>query len=243
MSGSAFSVTPASGYAEPAPMLGASPTAADLAVQLVSEKNTISFSSGWVMGTLLTVTATGGAAPYSYSWEKTGGDSEIVQVSAVNGVLTLSSDAPVSETLFSGTWELTITDDNGDTLTQEYTLQHDWSSIPSSGGGTAYIQCNYQMSSTPFENGSRIQSATGVQVVGGTSPAYNYLWEPAAELPPEVQVDAMSLETEVLLLRTDNPADGASYTTYWTVTATSVDTEEVVVSGVIQVQHVWFGLS
>ncbi len=244
MSGSAFSVTPAGGYAEPAPMLGGDPPAVSLAIQLVSEKGTVSYDSSWHMGTLLTVTATGGTAPYEYAWEKTGGDAEITEVSAVGGVLTLTSIAPISSTVFSATWELTVTDADGATLTQEYTLEHDWSNIPvNGGGGGATLQCTFQMSSVPYETGGRIESATGVTVVGGSGSGYTYLWEPAAEVPPEIIVNSFSLEEDTLLLRSDNPADGATYDTFWTCTATSIDTDEVVVSSVIRVQHVWAGLS
>jgi hypothetical protein len=95
-----------------------------------------------------TVSATGGAGSYSYSWSPTGGTAD-----TANG-------------LTAGTYTVTVTDANGCTATQIFTISEP-TVLVASAGGQNNISCN----------GGSNGSAT-VSVTGGT-PGYTYSWAPS----------------------------------------------------------------
>lgn len=56
-----------------------------------------------------TVTATGGTAPYTYSWSKTSGSSALIPSSTTSASISFSANAPKNQPL-SAVWTCTITD-------------------------------------------------------------------------------------------------------------------------------------
>ncbi|MDX6191729.1 T9SS type A sorting domain-containing protein [Flavobacterium sp. Fl-318] len=94
-----------------------------------------------------TVTATGGTGTYTYSWAPTGGT------------------AATASGLTAGTYTATVTDANGCSATQSFTITEPAALVASDGGQTN-VSCN------SGSNGS----AT-VNVVGGTG-TYTYSWAP-----------------------------------------------------------------
>lgn len=245
MSGSAFSVTPQGGFAEPAPALGGTVPTEALGIQLLLEKNILAENAVWSMETYLVVTATGGDGDYEYVWTKTGGDAEMTLLSESPGVIEVGSDAPASPVLYSSTWELTVTDGTGATITQEYTLQHDWIDIPSSGGGGGgpTLQMFRAQGGTNYTASRRIETANQVAVYGdGGGQTYEYTWTIVGDLPPEVVILSESDLTDTLILQSFSPGASITYVMDWIVEAYNVDTEEVITSEQLTIEHRWFSV-
>lgn len=92
----------------------------------------------------ITVTINGGTAPYSYNWS--------------NGSIN-----PMADNLVAGTYMLKVTDANGCTATQSFTVTQP-ALLTATQGAITHVSCN----------GSANGSAT-VNVSGGTTP-YTYIW-------------------------------------------------------------------
>lgn len=95
-----------------------------------------------------TATVSGGVGPYKYSW---------------NGGINSTTDT--AENLGAGTYELTVTDDNGAMTTCEVTINEP----------LAALTCTILKNSDVSENGGSDGSAT-VNPSGGTAP-FSYLWD------------------------------------------------------------------
>ncbi|MEL1245946.1 choice-of-anchor J domain-containing protein [Flavobacterium sp. DGU11] len=96
-----------------------------------------------------TVAVTGGTPSYTYSWAPSGGT------------------AATATGLAAGTYTVTVTDANGCTDTQSFTITQ-----PTALNATAGAQTNVSC------NGGSNGSAT-VAVTGGTTPSYTYSWAPS----------------------------------------------------------------
>ncbi|MFS0491569.1 T9SS type A sorting domain-containing protein [Leadbetterella byssophila] len=94
------------------------------------------------------VSATGGIAPYTYSWAPTGGN------------------AATATGLAAGTYTVTVTDAYGCEVTQSFTITQPASALQASISAQTNVSCN------GGTNGSATVTATG-----GTAP-YTYSWSP-----------------------------------------------------------------
>ncbi len=97
----------------------------------------------------ITISATGGTAPYSYSWTRTGGGSGSGTGTTISG-------------LSAGTYNVTLTSANGCAATFSRTL-------------TASPQINIAMTPTAVQCNGGATGSISVNVTGG-SPAYTYNW-------------------------------------------------------------------
>jgi hypothetical protein len=135
----------------------------------VTATNVVLNNTSCVSGTgVLSVSVSGGVAPYTYLWTKLSGDGTIVSPSSASTDIAFTDVCP--QDLLSGTYQIEVTDSNSEVITAEVSITaFNEAVLPleltmSSTNGTAE-------SATPVS----INSTVSVSVSGGVTP-YLYSW-------------------------------------------------------------------
>lgn len=124
------------------PMIGA-PTAEPPADPLAVSLNKSSLSKTATTSTIstgnVTATGSGGTSPYTYSWSRRSGDSNITATKSSSATTAFQRTGCAEGTSYSATWRCTVTDGAGDTVTSSnvtITIEREAADSGGGGGGT-----------------------------------------------------------------------------------------------------------